>query len=103
MKALLLYPEFSDMGFWNYKPVCHLMGAKHPASLLPAEWQLRLLDLNTATLEDVDIDWADLVFIGGMLPQQPGFLRLIERVHSRGKKVSETPALIVVLCSCTGL
>ncbi|MGO8929615.1 MAG: B12-binding domain-containing radical SAM protein [Limisphaerales bacterium] len=96
MKALLLYPEFSDMGFWNYKPVCHLMGAKYPASplglitmaaLLPAEWQLRLLDLNTATLEDVDIDWADLVFIGGMLPQQPGFLRLIERVHSRGKKV----------------
>ena len=96
MKALLLYPEFSAMGFWNYKPVCHLMGAKYPASplglitmaaLLPAEWQLRLLDLNTATLEDVDIDWADLVFIGGMLPQQPGFLRLIERVHSRGKKV----------------
>ena len=96
MKALLLYPEFSDMGFWNYKPVCQLMGAKYPASplglitmaaLLPAEWQLRLLDLNTATLEDVDIDWADLVFIGGMLPQQPGFLRLIERVHSRGKKV----------------
>ena len=96
MKALLLYPEFSAMGFWNYKPVCHLMGAKYPASplglitmaaLLPAEWQLRLLDLNTTTLEDVDIDWADLVFIGGMLPQQPGFLRLIERVHSRGKKV----------------
>ena len=27
------------------------------------------------------------VFIGGMLPQQPGFLRLIDRVHSRGKKV----------------
>jgi radical SAM superfamily enzyme YgiQ (UPF0313 family) len=27
------------------------------------------------------------MFIGGMLPQQPGFLRLIERVHSRGKKV----------------
>lgn len=96
LKALLLYPEFSGMGFWNYKAVCHLMGAKYPASplglitmaaLLPADWQLRLLDLNTASLEDADIDWADLVFIGGMLPQQPRFLRLIERVHSRGKKV----------------
>jgi radical SAM superfamily enzyme YgiQ (UPF0313 family) len=96
MKALLLYPEFSGMGFWNYKTVCQLMGAKYPASplgmitmaaLLPAEWELRLLDLNTATLDDADIDWADLVFIGGMLPQQPRFLRLIERVHSRGKKV----------------
>jgi len=96
LKALLLYPEFSARGFWNYKAVCHLMGAKYPASplglitmaaLLPVDWQLRLLDLNTATLQDGDIDWADLVFIGGMLPQQPGFLRLIERVHSRGKKV----------------
>jgi radical SAM superfamily enzyme YgiQ (UPF0313 family) len=96
MKALLLYPEFSGMGFWNYKTVCQLMGAKYPASplgmitmaaLLPAEWELRLLDLNTTTLDDTDIDWADLVFIGGMLPQQPRFLRLIERVHSRGKKV----------------
>jgi radical SAM superfamily enzyme YgiQ (UPF0313 family) len=96
MKALLLYPEFSAMGFWNYKEVCHLMGAKYPASplglitmaaLLPAEWQLRLLDLNTMPLDDADIDSADLVFIGGMLPQQTQFLRLIERVHSRGKKV----------------
>jgi radical SAM superfamily enzyme YgiQ (UPF0313 family) len=96
MKALLLYPEFSALGFWNYKTVCQLTGAKYPASplgmitmaaLLPEEWELRLLDLNTATLDDADIDWADLVFIGGMLPQQPRFLRLIERVHSRGKKV----------------
>ena len=96
MKALLLYPEFSELGFWNYKEVCRLMGAKYPASplglitmaaLLPAEWELRLVDLNTTSLNDADIDWADLVFIGGMLPQQPRFLRLIERVHSRGKKV----------------
>jgi radical SAM superfamily enzyme YgiQ (UPF0313 family) len=96
MKALLLHPEFSGLGFWNYKEVCHLMGAKYPASplglitmaaLLPAEWELRLLDLNTAPLDDTDVDWADLVFIGGMLPQQSRFLRLIERVHARGKKV----------------
>jgi radical SAM superfamily enzyme YgiQ (UPF0313 family) len=96
MNALLLYPEFSAQGFWNYKTVCQLMGAKYPASplgmitmaaLLPPDWEVRLLDLNTTTLQDADIDQADLVFIGGMLPQQTGFLRLIERVHSRGKKV----------------
>ena len=34
MKALLLYPEFSALGFWNYKDVCHLLGAKYPASPL---------------------------------------------------------------------
>jgi len=72
------------------------MGAKYPASplglitmaaLLPAAWQLRLLDLNTASLDDTEIDRVDLVFIGGMLPQQSQLLQLIERVHSRGKKV----------------
>lgn len=96
MKALLVYPEFSSSGFWNYGEVCRLMGARYPASplgmitlaaLLPADWHLRLIDQNTAPLEDADIDWADLVFIGGMLPQQSRSLRLIDRVHSRGKKV----------------
>jgi radical SAM superfamily enzyme YgiQ (UPF0313 family) len=96
MKALLLHPEFSPLGFWNYQEVCRLMGAKYPASplglitmaaLLPAAWQLRLLDLNTASLDDTEIDRVDLVFIGGMLPQQSQLLQLIERVHSRGKKV----------------
>ncbi len=96
MKALLLYPEFSSLGFWNYKDICRLLGAKYPASplgmitmaaLLPSDWQLRLMDLNTTTLENSNIDWADIVFIGGMLPQQTRFLNLIDRVHSRGKKV----------------
>ena len=96
MKALLLHPEFSSRGFWNYRAVCRLVGAKYPASplglitmaaLLPAEWDLRLIDLNTAPLRDRDIDWADLVFMGAMLPQQSRLLNLVDRVHSRGKKV----------------
>lgn len=96
LRALLLYPEFSALGFWNYTSVCRLIGAKTPASplgmitmaaLLPREWELRLIDLNTKDLRDSDIDWADLVFIGGMLPQQSRFLSLIDRIHARGKKV----------------
>jgi radical SAM superfamily enzyme YgiQ (UPF0313 family) len=96
MKALLLYPEFSNFGFYNFKEVCRLLGAKYMApplglitmaALLPSDWELRLLDLNTIALRDADIDWADLVFIGGMLPQQSRFLSLITLVHARGKKV----------------
>ncbi len=96
MKALLLHPEFSSCSFWNYRAVCQLVGAKYPASplglitmaaLLPTEWDLRLIDLNTAPLSDRDIDWADLVFVGAMLPQQSALLNLVDRVHSRGKKV----------------
>ena len=95
-KVLLLHPKFSPHGFWNYREVCRLVGAKYPASplglitmaaLLPAEWEVELVDLNTRELDDSRIDEADLVFIGGMLPQQEEILRLIDRVHSRGKKV----------------
>ncbi len=95
-KVLLLHPKFSPHGFWNYREVCNLVGAKYPASplglitmaaLLPSEWEIELVDLNTRELEDRRIDGADLVFLGGMLPQQAEILRLIERVHSRGKKV----------------
>jgi radical SAM superfamily enzyme YgiQ (UPF0313 family) len=95
-RALLVYPEFSPYGFWNYRDVCHLVGAKYPAAplglitvaaLLPQDWDIRLVDMNTRPLDDADIDWADLVFMGGMLPQQVNFLKIIDRVHRRGKKV----------------
>jgi len=95
-KALLIYPEFSPFGFWNYKEVCKLTGAKYPAAplgmitlaaLLPQDWDIRLIDLNTTPLYDNDIDWSDLVFIGGMLSQQVNLLRLIDRVHARGRRV----------------
>lgn len=96
MKALLICPAFSPRGFWNYKAVCELTGAKYPASplgmitmaaLLPPEWELRLVDMNTTALRDADIDWADLVFVGGMMPQQSRILALVERAHGRGKRV----------------
>lgn len=96
MKALLVCPAFSPRGFWNYRTVCELTGARYPASplgmitmaaLLPPEWELRLIDMNTAVLRDTDIDWADLVFVGGMLPQQSRVLTLIARIHGRGRKV----------------
>lgn len=95
-KALLIHPEFSSFGFWNYKDVCKLVGAKYPAAplglitlaaLLPKTWDIRLIDKNTTELHDSDIEWSDLVFISGMLPQQVSILRLIDRVHSFGKKV----------------
>jgi len=61
VKASPFYPEFSALGFWNYKEVCHLLRAKYPAYplglvsmafLLPAECQLRLLVLNAGPLDD---------------------------------------------------
>ena len=96
MNALLLYPEFSSFSLYNLKDVFKITGTKAAqpplglitmAALLPEDWDIKLADLNTTILKDSQIDWADLVFIGGMLPQQKQFLELIDRVHSRGKKV----------------
>lgn len=95
-KVLFVYPPFSEMGFWNYKEVCGLMGAKYPAAplglitvagLLPRDWSLKLIDMNADPLSDEDIIWADLVFIGGMLPQQKNILLLIKRIQALNKKV----------------
>jgi radical SAM superfamily enzyme YgiQ (UPF0313 family) len=57
------------------------------AALLPKDWELRLVDRNTVDLTDADLDWADLVLTGGMLPQQRDTLRVLELAHEHGKPV----------------
>lgn len=95
-RVLMIYPEFISNSFWHYKAACELVGARYPAAplglitvaaMLPAQWEVRLVNRNTETLEDDDIAWADLVMIGGMLNQQPDFLHLIDHVHGLGKPV----------------
>lgn len=57
------------------------------AALLPQDWTIRLVDCNTGTLTDDDIDRADLIMTGGMLPQQPDSLSIIRRCKARGRPV----------------
>jgi radical SAM superfamily enzyme YgiQ (UPF0313 family) len=94
--ALLIYPRFDADTFWNFTRTSEAFGAKYPASplglitvaaLLPRSWSIRLIDLNTEELNDGDIDWADLVLTGGMLPQQSSTLDLVEFCRARGKPV----------------
>lgn len=95
-KVLMIYPRFNAGSFWNYKATCELAGARHPAAplglitvaaLLPRDWEIRLVDLNTEELDEQDLAWADLVMTGGMLPQQDGSLAVIELCRSQGKPV----------------
>jgi radical SAM superfamily enzyme YgiQ (UPF0313 family) len=82
--------------FWNYQETCAVVGARYPATplglitvaaLLPARWDVRLVDRNVEELEPADLAWADLVMTGGMLPQQRDTLALIEQVRQAGKPV----------------
>ena len=95
-RVLMIYPRFIPNSFWNYAEACELVGAKYPAAplglitvaaLCPKEWEFRLVNRNTEDLTDADLDWADLIMIGGMLNQQPDFLYLIELAHLHGKPV----------------
>ena len=95
-RCLLVYPEFTSQSFWNYRATCNLVDAAYPAAplglitvaaMLPASWECRLVDCNVSTLTDLDLAWADIVFTGGMIPQQRSSLAMIERCQAAGKPV----------------
>ena len=85
--VLMLYPLFSAESFWTFGESCKVLGVKRPAAMLPESWTVRLIDCNTASFNDEDLAWADVVFTGGMMPQQADTLRLIELCRAAGKPV----------------
>jgi len=95
-RCLFVYPAFRSESFWNYRATCALVDAKYPAAplglitvaaMLPRDWQVRLVDCNVEELRDEDVEWADLVFTGGMMPQQKSVIELIDRLQRDGKTV----------------
>jgi len=95
-KCLLVYPKFSSHSFWNYSDVCKFVGAKYPAAplglmtvaaLLPQYWEFKLIDENVKPLIDADLEWADIVLVSGMLPQQKKILDIIQKSHDKSKFV----------------
>src|SRR5215469_5163290 len=90
--VLMIYPRFGAGTFWNFAAACELFGAKYPtaplglitvAALLPPERTIRLVDRNTEALTDGDLDWADMVMSGGMLPQYFDTIEIIEMCRAR--------------------
>ncbi|MFA5184758.1 MAG: B12-binding domain-containing radical SAM protein [Patescibacteria group bacterium] len=95
MNILLVYPQVPDT-FWNFKHILRFISKKavYPplglltvAAILPADWSKRLIDLNVATLSDVDIAWADLVLISAMIIQKPSAEMVIERCRAQEKTI----------------
>ncbi|MEZ4386110.1 MAG: B12-binding domain-containing radical SAM protein [Candidatus Krumholzibacteriia bacterium] len=94
--VLLVHPRFSRNSFWNYHETCAVAGARYSAAplglitvagLLPADWPVRLVDRNIEGLAASDLDWADVVMIGCMLPQQRDAKEVIALAHARGTPV----------------
>jgi radical SAM superfamily enzyme YgiQ (UPF0313 family) len=75
VNVLLVYPRNPD-SFWSFKHVLTLVAKKSAfpplglltvAAMLPRDWNLKLVDLNVATLIDDQLRWADFVFLSGMI------------------------------------
>jgi radical SAM superfamily enzyme YgiQ (UPF0313 family) len=95
MNILFIYPKYPDT-FWSFKHALRFVSKKalHPplglltvAAMLPVEWQKRLIDMNTDTVRDRDLLWADYVFIGAMAVQRKSANELIARCKEAGVKM----------------
>ena len=94
-KALLIYPEY-PVTFWSFKyalKFIHRKAAFPPlglltvASMLPSDWELKLVDLNIKPLTDEQIGWADYVLISAMNIQRESTTLVIERCKKLEKKI----------------
>ena len=82
LNILMVYPEMPN-SFWSMQHTLIIIGksAWYPplglatvAAMLPGAWSKRLLDLNVESLNDSDIEWADLVFLSAMNVQEQSVL-----------------------------
>jgi radical SAM superfamily enzyme YgiQ (UPF0313 family) len=95
MNVLLVYPMYPDT-FWSFKHALKFVSKKASfpplglltvASMLPADWNKKLIDLNATRLEDDDILWADYVFISAMSIQSDSVDEIIQRCKKLNTKI----------------
>ena len=95
MKILLVYPKYPDT-FWSYRYALRFISRKASfpplglltvASMLPGDWQKKLVDCNVRSLSEKDLQWADAVFISGMSAQKESVQEIIGQCRTQGKKI----------------
>ncbi len=95
MKIILVYPLYPET-FWSFKYALKFiskratlppLGLLTVAAMLPAEWELRLVDKNVEALTDADLNWADYVFLSAMSIQRESAEAIIKRCKARGVKM----------------
>lgn len=79
--------------FFLFKHISRVSGKKSSfpplglltvAAMLPADWELKLIDSNVEVLKDEQIQWADMVFISAMNTQAKSALETINRCKKLG-------------------
>ncbi len=95
MKVLLVYPSIPDT-FWSFKHIlkfirkraAHVpLGLLTIGSMLPQDWETKLVDMNVEPLIDEDMKWADMVFIGAMVVQKDSVREVVRRAKDLNKRI----------------
>ncbi|GIV63132.1 MAG: B12-binding domain-containing radical SAM protein [Bellilinea sp.] len=95
MKVLMIYPQIPPT-FWSFRYALQFirkkassppLGLATIAALLPEDWEIRIIDLNTRLLTGEDIAWADMVMISAMVVQRQSAREVIGRCKAAGKRV----------------
>ena len=92
MKILLVYPEMPAT-YWSLRYVLPFIGKKAlfpplglltVAAMLPADYEVTLLDMNVDPLTRAAVAWADLVFTSSMIVQKESLERAIRLCNELG-------------------
>ncbi len=95
MKVLFVYPEF-PVTYWSFKHALVIEGKRSAfpplglltiSAMLPANWEKKLVDLNIERLKEKDLEWADIVFLSGMIVQKESLFKVIKQCRKLGKRV----------------
>ena len=95
MNILLVYPMYPDT-FWSFKHALKFvskdasfppLGLLTVASMLPKDWNKKLVDMNASELKDKDILWADYVFISAMSIQSVSVDEVIQQCKKLNAKI----------------
>lgn len=95
MNILLVYPKYPDT-FWSFVGVLKFISKKAAfpplglltiASMLPKEWNKKLVDVNIEELTDEHINWADMVFVSAMIVQKNSAQEIINKCKAHGKTI----------------
>jgi radical SAM superfamily enzyme YgiQ (UPF0313 family) len=95
VNILLVFPLYPDT-FWSFKHALKFVSKKASfpplglitmASMLPPDWNKKLIDMNVEDLKDRDLLWADYVCISAMSVQRASAEDVIERCKLLHKKI----------------
>ncbi len=95
MNILLVWPKYPDT-YWSFRYALKFISKKASnvplglitvASLLPGDWNKKLIDLNCSELKDKDIQWADFVFISAMSVQSSSVDRVIDQCRRLNARI----------------